>query len=537
MNHHHFSNQILRTWFLLLSVVALTFTWVGASVVVDPSEDNENGNNADDDFDFSSQSPYDQNQPNILLLLTDDQDVVLGNFDHMPKVHKHLVEQGTTFENAFVHTPICCPSRASILTGRYLHNGVTVNNSISGGCNSQEWIDHFESTETYAVQAQKAGYTTVFTGKYLNQYGHQNASNVPPGWDYWFGLRGNSQYYNYSVVEASPDQPTPRVRYFHDHYETDYLPLVQQRYTLDLLRQGDNDKKKLPEPWLMVIAWPTAHGPFTPAPQHFHKFNRTRAPRTLNYNASHEYMQQKHWLLRQLNPMTNETAAQVDEIYQHRLEALVSVDEHVDALFQVIDPSKTVTIFTSDNGFQFGQHRLAIDKRHLYENDIRVPFVVRGPDIPQNYTSTEIVANIDIAPTIIELAQGTVPDSMDGISFLSHFPTSTPKRTDFLISYHGEGKDGCGMADCPIPDGLWWMPDSWNNTYHCLRTIVQEVENSMYCRFDDDENFVEYYDLTTNPWQLENQYQHLSNVQIQRYEYRLKELRRCKGPSCRTTRQ
>lgn len=234
---------------------------------------------------------------------------------------------------------------------------------------------------------------------------------------------------------------------------------------------------------------------------------------------------------------------------------------------------------------QFGQQRLSIDKRHLYENDIRVPFVIRGPGIVKNVTSRKIVANVDIAPTILEVVrESSSPplllkssqkdvdsesvihrirrleeaiDEMSGLSFWKYVSRGREtndennvtdpfsKRTDLLISYHGEGFEPCGLAECPAPfDDLWWMPDAWNNTYHCVRTIVAEgdlwevghsnrnthnnsdiiTEDSIYCLFDDDEHFVEYYDLKYNPHQLHNDYASLEPWQVQRYEKRLQEL-------------
>jgi N-acetylglucosamine-6-sulfatase len=147
---------------------------------------------------------------NVLLLITDDQDVLIGGIDHMPILHKLLVEQGAIFPNAFVHTPICCPSRSSILTGKYLHNGGATNNSLAGNCHGRQWRESAEK-QSFGVLAQKyGGYMTGYVGKYLNQYGRCEADEpkecghrVPPGWTMWQGLIGNSRYYNYTTIERS----------------------------------------------------------------------------------------------------------------------------------------------------------------------------------------------------------------------------------------------------------------------------------------------------------------------------------------------
>lgn len=480
-------------------------------------------------------------RPNILLLLTDDQDVTLGSFDHMPKTQKLLQEEGMTFDNAFVHTPICCPSRSSILSGRYLHNGAARNNSLIGNCYGKNWKEHMETQHTYALHARRAGYTTAYAGKYLNRYGELNTT-APPGWDHWLGLVGNSRYYNYSLIEGGIGKRAKK-SWHGDQYAVDYLPNVLRNYTLEKI-------STMREPWLMVVAWPTPHGPFTPAPWAKGTMSDYYPPMTQNYNASDLYMRQKHWLMRQLLPMTRKTEKQVEKYYQMRLEALKSIDQHVEDMVTQLETlqqlEKTVILYTSDNGFQFGQHRLAMDKRHLYENDIRVPFCIRGPKIVPSSRSSHIVANIDIAPTILDITTATTISSssteekasMDGTSFWRYIqgqPDETfTKRHDLLITYHGEGQQPCGMADCPPPlHSIWWMPDSFNNTYNCVRTIRPDKEDSIYCRFEDDEHFVEFYDLINNPYQLHNDYVDLEVFERQRYERRLQELMKCKGSTCR----
>jgi arylsulfatase A-like enzyme len=145
----------------------------------------------------NSKGKIKQQRNNILLLLTDDQDIVLGSFDtasYMPVVHDKLCNQGTTFaKGALVHVPICCPSRSSLLTGKYLHHGnLAINNSVVGNCYSDLWKTTEEDHHTLAVHAQDAGYTTLYAGKYLNQYKHHDKHNIsdgiPKGWDYWYGL-------------------------------------------------------------------------------------------------------------------------------------------------------------------------------------------------------------------------------------------------------------------------------------------------------------------------------------------------------------
>ena len=135
-------------------------------------------------------------QPNIVVFLTDDQDSELGGMEPLSKAKFWIGEQGTTFENSFVSTPVCCPSRSSILTGLYQTTTKVFNNTIDGNCWGGEWRLTSERQTFAAVLKSKANYTTFYAGKYLNRYGHANDLAVPLGWDWWAGLVGNSRYLN-----------------------------------------------------------------------------------------------------------------------------------------------------------------------------------------------------------------------------------------------------------------------------------------------------------------------------------------------------
>jgi N-acetylglucosamine-6-sulfatase len=233
---------------------------------------------------------------------------------------------------------------------------------------------------------------------------------------------------------------------------------------------------------------------------------------------------------------------------------LLSVHHHIRQLVELLEAhhqwKNTWVMYTSDNGFQLGQHRLGSDKRQLYEHDIRVPFIVTGTGVPSNtHNYDHIVMNIDIAPTIYHLVTGTslppLPTNMDGTSIVPFLlandhnnnkitsPASIKSRHDFLVSYHGEGYPPSGMYNCPPPDPPnYHGGDASNNTYHCVRTIMTEKEDSIYCRFQDEDDFVEYYDLTEDQWQLTNSYDRLSQEEKGWYEKRLSQLGSCRGPSC-----
>ncbi|EDQ91111.1 uncharacterized protein MONBRDRAFT_849, partial [Monosiga brevicollis MX1] len=477
---------------------------------------------------------------NLIFLLTDDQDVVLGGLTPQTKINRLLTQQGALFVNAFVHTPVCCPSRSSFLSGRHIRNGGAINNSVSGNCAGPEWVNVVQH-RTFATHLHDAGYYTSYAGKYLNDYALPGSPNcthetpeacaaIPPGWDRWLGLFGNSKYYNYTVSDDG-------VPVDHgDDYTNDYFPDLVANRTIGFIYEA---ARVAPDrPILAVNAWPTPHGPHPPAPWAAGRYAGYQAPRTPSYNASSEYMATKNYFMRQLDMIWPEDAQSIDVNYQQRWETLLSVDNHVESIVQALADTgrlnNTFIIYASDHGFQLGQHRLLGDKRHQYENDIRIPFIVRGPGVPPNSTETRTVLNIDIAPTLTELGTGAVPDDMDGRSFASFFSESPPSswRQDFMIEYHGEAGP-CGYYTCP-PAAHPHMHeiDGVNNTYTCVRTL-NETENSLYCEFVDAEQYKEYYNIALDYWQLNNTFASLPDSKREALATRLQQFRECTGATCR----
>ena len=157
--------------------------------------------------------------PNIVFILTDDQDITLGGMSMMPKTSSLLVDKGLSFNNAFVHSPICCISRASYLSGRYVHNHHTINNTVAGNCDGPEWRQNTEPN-CYAPYVRDEGYNTFYAGKYLNTYGqngNEGTAWIPKGWNNWYGLVGNSRYYGESISNNGTTQ-TYGQQYITDYY-------------------------------------------------------------------------------------------------------------------------------------------------------------------------------------------------------------------------------------------------------------------------------------------------------------------------------
>lgn len=480
-------------------------------------------------------------KPNIVFILTDDQDVVLGGLTPLKKTETLIGQHGVKFDNMFVTSPLCCPSRSSILTGQYIHNHRARNNSISGGCSSPGWQQGPEkhSVSTYV---KKLGYRTFFGGKYLNQYGMPQVGgpeHVPPGWDEWVGLVGNSRYYNYTLsVNGNPEKHG-------DTYASDYLTDILKEHAVSFI----NEQSEASPPFFMMVATPACHAPFTPAPQYKDNFNTSKAPRTKSFNTAGGPT--KHWLIRNTpHPMKDSSINASDSIFRNRWRTLLSVDDLVDQVVQALDKGKhlenTYIIFSSDNGFHLGQFSLPQDKRQLYEFDVRVPFMIRGPGVMTNKTSQSPILNIDIAPTIVELAGGKAPESMDGRSILpllkadgesSHKGGNANWRSDFLVQHFGEGDlkiGGCPQlspgVSCCWPNCV--CEDAWNNTYSCVRSLSSS-EDMMYCEFNDKEAFVELYDIKKDPDQLTNIVKKVAPKFLAKKHSRLVDLATCAGDSCR----
>lgn len=493
---------------------------------------------------------------NILFVLTDDQDMVLGGLTPMKKLKKLVTDKGTIFPNAFVTTPICCPSRSSILTGKYIHNHGAHNNSAIGNCAGADWLANNEK-KTMATSLKALGYRTMFAGKYLNQYGTKDSpsliSHVPPGWDSWLGLKGNSQYYNYGVSDNGI-----YVQHGSD-YATDYFTDVIANRSYAFLA---NTSREFPDqPWFMYLATPASHGPDTCAPQYCGiTFSNATAPRNPNFN---HWSGDKHWLMRFAPPLTQEKEAATDALLRKRWQTLLSVDDMVEQLITRVTAlgqmDRTFVIFFADNGYHLGQFCFGADKRQPYEADIRVPFIAMGPGIRAGAIEESIALNIDLMPTFVELAGGVADPDVDGMSLaplLLHGAATGSNRQAFLVDYYGEGAPAnpgnatwapgiYGTGDCVLGKRGGTIPleacgDASNNTYHCVRLLVTPqtptTSTRMYCEFVDDEHYVELYEMKHDPWQLTNlAYSNdTSDKAVAKYMSSwLHRLRSCAGPSCR----
>eukprot|EP00049_Salpingoeca_infusionum_P018581 m.357882 g.357882 ORF g.357882 m.357882 type:complete len:551 (+) comp17968_c0_seq1:79-1731(+) len=494
-------------------------------------------------------------KPSIIFLLTDDQDVNMGVFSQ-PKLQKLWMSQGAVFSNSFASTPVCCPSRGGIQTGRYIHNVPMKNNSVAGNCSSPEWQAGAEQLNV-ATYMKSAGYRTFYTGKYLNAYGLQPAggpSHIPPGWDDWQGLVGNSIYYNYAMSNNG-------VREHYGLNRSDYLPTVILNKSMAFLKNATSNNSS--EPFFMMIGTPSCHDPTEPAPEYADQLAGVSAPHLPNYGTA---FADKHWFvakqpdLAYTNPYTSLAMAYNDLQFRRRALTLKTVDDIVGNLTEFLESTgrldNTYLFYASDHGYHLGNFGVLKDKRLPYETDIRIPTIVRGPGVKPGSVITSPIQLPDFTPTFLDIAGLKIPDTMDGISMLPALNGQTaPLRTDILLEYHGEGQEGAPViGNCSYQDmncayvgqemrrfPPYWnnselvcsCQDAKNNTYECVRTVDEAAGNNyLYCEFST--GFKEFYDLTQDPYQLTNAINTAPADLIEHQAARLEFLRTCSGPTCKT---
>jgi arylsulfatase A-like enzyme len=459
-------------------------------------------------FDIDISAPasaerFNDPRPNLIFIFTDDQPY--HTVDYMPTVKNELMANGVVFDNAFATTPLCCPSRASILSGQYVHNHEVYTNTLPLG-----GATRFDDTEALSPWIQKAGYRTGYFGKYLNAYEDlQPYGYVPPGWDMWKSFlsknlttvedKGNMQYYfDFSMSENGTAVVYEKSK---DNFSAD----VVTRNALEFIRDSRD------EPFMMMVSYYNPHSPYISAPRHKDSFRagedywdwvQYRPP-----SFNEENIRDKPDYIAELSPLS---PTEIDTAHKQILRSLLSVDDGVASVLSALDKAgikdNTIIIFSTDNGLTLGDHRFGVTKNCPYEACLKVPFVVYAPKYYPHRVETKFAANIDIAPTFAELAGADIPNTVDGLSLVPLLNDSAAKWREDILLEHWRTNEGVGGI---IPQ------------YYAVRNAEWK-----YVEYETGET--ELYDLVNDPYELQNisgksKYKEVQNALAERLQELKKE--------------
>ncbi len=437
-------------------------------------------------------------RPNVVFVLADDLSSDLVR--RMPAVQA-LARRGASFSNYIVDDSLCCPSRASIFTGRLPHDtGVFTNVAPDGG--AYAWRRHRDEQHAFAGVLRARGYRTALMGKYLNGY-RADGGHVPPGWTRWAGTGKGYEGFGYALDEDG----VPR------SYGTapgDYLTDV-------IARLGERFIGR--RPFFLELATFAPHRPAVPAPRDASRFPGARAPRTPAYDRQID--DAPPWLAHRA-PFRPATISRIDRDYRQRARSVVAVDRLLqgveDRLQRLGELDDTYVVFSSDNGYHLGDHRLLPGKFTAFDTDVRVPLIVAGPGIRPGTRIDALAQNTDLAPTFEQMAGAPVPIGTDGRSLLGLLrgrPVPRDWRRVALIEHHHPPH---GRHDPDHQSGESGDPP----TYEAIRT-----RGETYVEYADGER--ESYDDRIDPFQLRNRYSTLRPRHRRALHRELRRLARCHG--------
>jgi N-acetylglucosamine-6-sulfatase len=489
---------------------------------------------------FQGSTAEPPSKPNVVVIMTDDQTV--AQLEYMQATKAMIGGAGATFTKFYSSFPLCCPSRATFLTGRYANNhGVVENEGPTGG------YYRLDNHNTMPVWLQGSGYRTIHVGKYLNDYGTEDQTEIPEGWNEWYATLDPSTYgmWGYTMNENGTlhtygtfDDEDPSL------YQTDVLAA----------KAVDAIGRNAGSPFFMTFWTLAPHrevhtllnqdGP-RPAPRHEGMFADIALPRPPSFNE--EDMSDKP-LYMQLKPSLDDAAiAVIEQRWRNELETLQAVDEAVAAIVDALEREgvldETYIVFTSDNGFFHGEHRNPVEKILGYEESARIPLMVRGPGIPPGTVVDELSANIDLAPTIAAVTGAIASKPMDGRSLVPFIadPSLRTRRPILLESTLPLGGStlqffteqapapgtGFAVSEAAAPGPLSALP---------LGQAVlpyQAIHTGRYVLFEYLTGERELFDLAVDPWQIDSK--HLDPKYLRTFvalTLELLRLRLCSGSAC-----
>lgn len=448
-----------------------------------------------------------EQKPNVVIILTDDMDFSL--LPGMKYTNELIAQQGASFTNYFVTAPLCCPSRASMFRGQYPHNTNILENSPG----FKNYYRNSREEESIAIWLTRSGYRTALMGKYLNGYPIAAGENyVPPGWTDWHAFFHHDPdddeggyYFNYEMNENGK---VNHYGFAPEDYSTDVL----KRHSIQFI----NDSISGRDPFFLLISLTAPHGPSISAPRHDGLLGVLEYPQKPSFLTDDITL--KPAIVFEIATVPGEEFDIYDanEFFRKRSETLLAVDEMVFEIVQTLEQNgqldNTYIIFTSDNGFHLGEHNFSGGKDLPYTEDIKVPFLMRGPGIPANTTVTHLTANIDIAPTVVDIANGQTADFVDGRSIISLLQ---PQDTTDSI-----------WRDALLIEAGYTNRESKALIFRAIRT-----ETFLYVEFFDGS--LEFYDLITDPYERNNIAGMLDAATLSSLHDWLEQLKTCEAESCR----
>ena len=434
--------------------------------------------------------------PNIVFILTDDLSWNLVT----PQIAPHIVQlenAGMTFDHYFVADSLCCPSRSTIFTGLFPHDTqVETNLPPDGGF--QKFQSRDLAPRTYAVALHDAGYQTSMLGKYLNGYGDLTmtpaTAPVPQGWSDWH-VSNSSGYFEYDFTQNDNGNVTKYTG--PDNYGVDVLNRAAQSFI----------RMSATRPFSVEVATYAPHQPYVPAIRNENDFPGLSEPRDPSFNAANQ--DPPSWMADR-PPLGPLTIARLDLIYRKRAQTVEAVDKLVADTEATLAAEhltdKTYLVFSSDNGYHLGQHRLARGKQTAFDTDIRVPLIVDGPGVTAGTVDHHVVENVDLYPTFTELAGATPDRPIDGHSIVPLLLGRQPVpawRTVALLEHRHH------VASASDPDNEGGRKND-PTTYEGIRISAPSLPGfrgpveSVYVEYADPKQEVEYYDITKDPYEIDN---------------------------------
>ena len=477
-------------------------------------------------------------RPNIVFILTDDLSWNLVNSQIAPHI-VDLETRGETFNHYFVADSLCCPSRSTIFTGLFPHDTKVLTNLPPAG-GFQRFQARGLDKRTYAVSVQRRGYLASMLGKYLNGYGDPNMTGatapVPPGWSDWHVVNHTGyKEFNFVVNDNG------RYDTHGGPTTTCGAPGLDANYGVDVLN-GDarafiDQSASRGKPFALEVATFAPHKPYTPAPRNACDFPGLTEPRDPSFDTNN--VNPPTWLGDRA-PMTPAQIAKIDQSYRMRAQSVEAVDRMLADVEATLAAdhvaNNTYIVFSSDNGYHMGQHRLLKGKQTAFDTDIRVPLIVAGPGVPRGRVVPQVTQNVDLYPTFVALTGGTPGTSVEGhslVPLLHPAPARPAWRSVALVEHLRQVRN---TNDPDLEDG---KAGGSPTTYEAIRISARRLPGfrgrveGVYVEYRDAAHEIEYYDLRRDPFERDNVAGRLTRAQKATLHKVLARLERChSGAAC-----